>query len=92
MGQAFFHAGARALLVSNWPVHTNATKELMVSLFRRNASGGSKARALRHAMRELISSGSFKDEKRKMLFSYAHPIFWAPFTLVGDGGATVRIN
>jgi hypothetical protein len=21
-----------------------------------------------------------------ILFSYAHPIFWAPFTLVGDGG------
>jgi hypothetical protein len=19
-------------------------------------------------------------------FSYAHPLFWAPFTLVGDGG------
>jgi len=21
-----------------------------------------------------------------VVFSYAHPIFWAPFTLVGDGG------
>ena len=21
--------------------------------------------------------------------SYAHPIFWAPFTLVGDGGGSV---
>ena len=23
---------------------------------------------------------------RQVLFSYAHPIFWAPFSLVGDGG------
>ena len=22
----------------------------------------------------------------KIVFSYAHPIFWAPFTLIGDGG------
>ena len=21
------------------------------------------------------------------IFSYAHPIFWAPFSLIGDGGA-----
>jgi len=25
----------------------------------------------------------------RMVFSYAHPIFWAPFSLVGDGGAGV---
>jgi CHAT domain-containing protein len=22
-----------------------------------------------------------------VVFSYAHPIFWAPFTLIGDGGS-----
>jgi hypothetical protein len=22
----------------------------------------------------------------KTVFTFAHPIFWAPFTLVGDGG------
>ena len=25
----------------------------------------------------------------KQLFAYAHPIFWAPFSLVGDGGTSV---
>ena len=25
----------------------------------------------------------------KTVFSYAHPIFWAPFTIVGDGGRPV---
>jgi transposase len=23
---------------------------------------------------------------RKMLFSYAHPLFWAPYSIIGDGG------
>jgi len=26
--------------------------------------------------------------QNRPLFSYAHPLFWAPFTLVGDGGST----
>jgi CHAT domain-containing protein len=25
-------------------------------------------------------------EGGKTLFSYAHPLFWAPYTLIGDGG------
>jgi hypothetical protein len=28
----------------------------------------------------------YRDSAHRALFSYAHPIFWAPFTLVGDGG------
>jgi hypothetical protein len=24
------------------------------------------------------------------VFSYAHPIFWAPFTLIGDGGGAAH--
>ena len=76
LGRAFFYAGARALLVSNWPVHSAATRELMVTLFERFAEdrGGTRAGAHRFAMLELIA------------FSYAHPIFWAPFAVYGDGG------
>jgi hypothetical protein len=28
------------------------------------------------------------DAQGRIVFSYAHPLFWAPFTLVGDGGGT----
>ena len=28
----------------------------------------------------------YVDDKGHTVFSYAHPIFWAPFTLIGDGG------
>ena len=34
--------------------------------------------------RELCRRGP--DEKGNTLFSYAHPFFWAPYSLIGDGG------
>jgi CHAT domain-containing protein len=38
-------------------------------------------------MEWLIDRGAFVDEATgRQVFSYAHPIFWAPFSLVGDGG------
>ena len=58
-------------------------------LFRRqkDSPGLSRARALQQTMSALIDGPGFVDPKtNKVVFSYAHPIFWAPFTLVGDGG------
>ena len=26
------------------------------------------------------------DDSGKTVFSYAHPLFWAPYTIIGDGG------
>ena len=34
LGRAFFFAGARALLVSNWPVDSVASKTMMTDLFK----------------------------------------------------------
>ncbi len=89
LGRAFFYAGARALLVSNWPVHSQLAKDLTTDLFRRQAVDASLtgAEALQKAMRAMIDEGAFTDPTTgEALFAYAHPIFWAPFTLVGDGG------
>ena len=87
LGRAFFYAGARALLVSNWPVHSEATTDLMTRMFKSLANDDSlsRGRALRRAKLEQIDKGGFAIDG-KTAFSYAHPIFWAPFTLVGDGG------
>ena len=38
------------------------------------------------AMTRLISEGGHRDDDGSIRFSYAHPIFWAPFVIVGDGG------
>ncbi len=88
LGRAFFYAGARALLVSNWPVETTSAKALTTDIFRRQAEDPSLSRtqALRQAMLGLMDGPGYLDSAGQSVFSYAHPIFWAPFTLVGDGG------
>ena len=87
LGRAFFYAGARALLVSNWPVETEAARGLMTDLFRRQSADNAlgKAEALRQAMLGMVDGPGKLDAKTgKPIFSYAHPLFWAPFVLVGD--------
>ncbi len=88
LGRAFFYAGSRALLVSNWPVHSGAAKALTTAMFRRQAEEPTigKAEALRQAMTTLIDDGGFEDGQGRIVFSFAHPLFWAPFTVVGEGG------
>ena len=90
LGRAFFYAGTRALLLSNWPVETTSAKALTTDLFKRQADDPAltRAEALRQAMVGLIDGAGYVDEASgKVVFSYAHPIFWAPFSLVGDGGS-----
>ncbi len=91
LGRAFFYAGTRALLVSNWPVETTSAKALITDLFRRQSADPalSRAEALRQSMLALIDGDGYVDPKSdKTVFSYAHPLFWAPFSLIGDGGKT----
>jgi CHAT domain-containing protein len=85
LGRAFFFAGAKALLVSNWPVDSVASRQLMTDLFKRQqqAQGLAKSEALRQAMLNQIDQGGMK-EGATMKYSYAHPLFWAPFVVVGD--------
>jgi hypothetical protein len=34
----------------------------------------------------LMVSVGFRDECDRTLFSYAHPLFWASYSIIGDGG------
>jgi CHAT domain-containing protein len=85
LGRAFFFAGAKALLVSNWPVDSVASRTLMTDLFKnqQKAQATSKAELLRQAMLTQIDQGGMK-EGANMKYAYAHPLFWAPFVVVGD--------
>lgn len=89
LGRAFFFAGARALLVSNWPVETVSARLITTDLFRRQAADTklSRAEALQKTLVNLIDAGAASGSDGKPLFAYAHPMFWAPFTLVGEGAA-----
>ena len=88
LGRAFFYAGSRALLVTNWPVDSISARELVSDLFRRHTENSSlsRAEALRQTIVSMIDySGRVSDGK--MLISYAHPLFWAPYSIMGDGGS-----
>ncbi len=89
LGRAFFYAGTRAILVTNWSVHSASARELVSDLFRRQSADPkiSRGEALRQAMIAMIDDKGQADAGGKMLFAYAHPLFWAPYTIIGDGGA-----
>ena len=89
-GRRELNAGARALLVSSWQVETTSAGVLTTDLFQRQqqSPGVNRAHALQKTMNWLIDQGTFVDTKSgKPVFSYAHPIFWAPFALIGDGSS-----
>ncbi|NOJ46983.1 CHAT domain-containing protein [Bradyrhizobium archetypum] len=88
LGRAFFYAGTRALLVTNWSVHSQSARELVTDLFKRQAQDSKLTRgeALRQAMMALIDGPGYAGADSKTEFAYAHPLFWAPYTIIGDGG------
>ncbi|MGQ0673599.1 MAG: CHAT domain-containing tetratricopeptide repeat protein [Hyphomicrobium sp.] len=81
LARSFFYAGARALLVSHWPVYSDAAVRLATEAFAamQQAPIG-RADALQRAMQKLMDDRSQADN--------AHPAVWAPFVLVGEGGST----
>ena len=87
LGRAFFYAGTRALLVTNWSVHSQSARELVSDLFRRQADDArlTRGEALRQAMMALVDGPGFLGSDGKPEFAYAHPLFWAPYTIIGDG-------
>jgi CHAT domain-containing protein len=89
LGRAFFYAGARTLLVTNWAVHSASARDLVSDLFRQQGGDAKLARgeALRRAMLSVMDGPGFKDESGKAEYAYAHPIFWAPYSIIGDGGS-----
>ena len=79
LARAFFYAGARALLVSHWPVNSYAATILTSRTFAEmhKSSTIGRAEGFRRAMLALMS-----DDKRPWA---AHPSTWAPFVVVGAG-------
>ena len=79
LAKAFFYAGSRALLVSHWPVLSDAAVNLTTRMLRYRAKNlrTGWAEALRQSMLALMNDRSKP--------YYAHPMFWAPFVVVGEG-------
>jgi CHAT domain-containing protein len=77
LARAFLHAGARSLLVSNWSVASGATVELTTGFLRaiREAPRLRRAEALRTSILKMLGGGDS---------IFTHPVFWAPFVMVGE--------
>ncbi|WP_376988152.1 tetratricopeptide repeat protein [Bosea sp. R86505] len=75
LAKAFFYAGAKSLLTSSWPVYSDAAVAITTLAFQNQHDG--RAKALNHAMRDTLAAANSEHT--------AHPAYWAPFAIVGDG-------
>jgi CHAT domain-containing protein len=82
LARAFFFAGAKGLLVSQWSVDDRATQALMTEIFTRYGKDQlTPAAALRQGMLAIMSEGARNPKEAY----FAHPFAWAAFFLVGEG-------
>lgn len=81
LASAFFLAGARSLLVSHWPVYSDAATALTTGLVQAMAAPDApdRAEALRRAMLAILDDPATPSHA-------LHPGWWGPFALVGDAG------
>jgi len=78
MSWAFFVAGARSVVVSQWRVNSASTSQLMKTFYQalaqeQDLKGLNKSHALREAALRLLN------DRR-----YRHPFYWAGFVLVSS--------
>src|SRR5438552_4188572 len=77
--RAFLLAGAKSVIASLWPADDTFTIALTKRLYQHLVNGSDKGAALRGAKLDLLRE--FGDQ--------ALPIYWAGFTLVGDGSTAI---
>ncbi len=75
LASALLIAGARAVVVSHWPVADRATQLLMAHFYDYLARGETVDKSLALAIKWL----------KKRVPRYKHPYYWAPFVVIGDG-------
>ena len=88
LARGCLYAGAPALVASLWQVDDSSTTLLMEEFYRHLEAGASIASALRAAQLTLlyIEGEAEREHQGERFRPYAHPYYWAPFFLVGDGG------
>jgi CHAT domain-containing protein len=72
--RSFLAAGVDSIVASLWPVADDATETLMNRLYAELAAGRDLMQGMRTAQLEVQRNRRF-----------AHPFFWAPFNVIGNG-------
>ncbi len=81
MGRAFQQAGSRTVLMSLWSTDEKASTTMAKLFFSKVHEGKSKLEAFQEARQELRNANEG---------DFAHPIFWAPFIMVGEAGSVTH--
>jgi len=81
--RAFLFAGAQRLWVSHWRVASTTTRDLMQTAFAHLHAGQTPAAALASA-RQTLRQQTVPLPAANGFLATAHPLFWAPFVVVGD--------
>ncbi|HET9147760.1 MAG TPA: CHAT domain-containing protein, partial [Acetobacteraceae bacterium] len=87
IARAFFFAGARALMVTQWAVNDQVSSYLVATTLQRLAADGQSAASLRAAQLALIEGAG-----HGMPADLADPFYWAPFVVIGDGGTSTQAS
>jgi len=80
--QAFFIAGAKAVVASLWAADDSDTTSLMEQFYRHLTEKEDKATALQHAKIDLV----------KKYGDQAPPFYWAGFVMAGEGSTTIPVG
>ena len=75
LAKSFFISGSKSILVSNWYVETLSAQELVINLFR-NIKDYPELTLAENFKTTMIEQLNKNKEK-------SHPIYWAPFVIVG---------
>jgi len=77
LAKSFFYAGSKSLLVSHWPIESEATVLLTTGVLQRLTDNPtlSVAEAVRASAKRLRTDPTLR--------KYAHPVYWAPFSVIG---------
>jgi CHAT domain-containing protein len=90
LARAFFFAGARSMLVTHWAISDQTSAFLVADTLRRLAAGedggpGSGDRAGLAAALRASQLGIIDRAGKDLPANLAHPFYWAPFALIGEG-------
>jgi CHAT domain-containing protein len=84
LARSFFFARARSLMVSHWEVSDQVAALLVVLTI--NDMKAKPEHGVTGALREAQLSLLDRAKDGKLPAEIAHPFFWAPFAVIGDGG------
>lgn len=93
LAKSFFVAGTRSVLASHWPVASKAAQQLTTGMFSalRDQPNLRRAEALQHSMLALLNQPNECELLCKLGVIEnnppTHPLYWAPFVILGEGGS-----